>query len=336
MFTKTGIKLTLWYLLIIMLVSISFSIAIFKVLDSELNRVERVQKIRMERRTSLEFPLKELRDPIIDPGIIEESKNRIKFILFLVNLGVLGLSSLAGYFLAGRTLKPIQDMVLEQNRFITDSSHELRTPLTALKSEIEVSLRDKKLKINDTKKILESNLEEVNKLQYLTDNLIKLSQYQKQNVLNIESIFLQEILNEALRKVSKISKAKKINLLNNVKDYSIKGDRQTLVELFVILLDNAIKYSPKESKVTLNSVKKDKYIFVSIKDEGEGISEEDIPHIFDRFYRADKSRTKSTIPGYGLGLSIAKEIIEKHKGHLKVESTLGKGSEFIVSFFSEN
>jgi signal transduction histidine kinase len=334
MFHSARIKLTAWYLLIIMLISISFSVAIYRVLTSELDRVERVQRLRIEHGLPEQLRIippsdtrnESLRPLILDPGLIEETKNRLLVMLGLINLAILATSSGAGYFLAGRTLKPISKMVDEQNRFITDASHELRIPLTSLKSEIEVNLRDKKLTLAEAKKLLESNLEEVNNLQVLSDGLIKLTQYQKgENGFIFSNISLVSIVDEAVKKVTKLAKNKGIIIINKVNDYTIEGSKPLLEELFLIFLDNAIKYSPKQSKINLSSEKKDGNIFIHIADQGIGISEEDIPHLFDRFYRTDKSRTKSKIAGYGLGLAIAKEIVEKHNGTIHVESEEGKG-----------
>ena len=131
MFQSARLKLTAWYLLIIMLVSIAFSVAIYRVLIAEFARVERMQR---SRRT-LQVP-SELRRPVIDPEVLKESENRLRATLILINLIILGAAGGSGYFLAGRTLRPIKDMVEEQSRFITDASHELRTPLTSLKSEV--------------------------------------------------------------------------------------------------------------------------------------------------------------------------------------------------------
>ncbi len=337
MFTKARFKLTAWYLLIIMFVSVSFSIAMYEVLTSELDRVERIQRFRQERQLSspeLNNIPSEFRQRIprafIDPQLVEETKDRLKIILLLVNLGILGASSLAGYFLAGRTLKPIKEMVDEQNRFITDASHELRTPITSLKTEIEVNLRDKNLS-KDAKKLLESNLEEVNSLQSLSDNLIRLTQYQKtNNNIHFEDLSLSEIIDDACKKVINLAKHKNMTIKNHVKDYSLEGDRQSLTELIVIFLDNAIKYSHKNTVITLTSEKTDHSLAIDIKDEGVGIAEQDLPHLFDRFYRADKSRTKTNVQGYGLGLSIAKQIVDKHNGLISVESELGKGATFTI------
>lgn len=339
MFHSARIKLTAWYLLIIMLISVSFSVAMYRVLTSELDRVERMQRLRIERRLPEQpwiVPPPDTENELspsfrLDPDLIVETKNRLQLILAIINFAILGSSAIAGYFLAGRTLKPISEMVDDQNRFITDASHELRTPLTSLKSEIEVNLRNKKLKLNEAKKLLASNLEEVNNLQVLSDGLIKLTQYQKgDNGLVVTKVSLASIIDEAIRKVANLAKNKNVTIVNKISDYPIEGNKQTLVELFVIFLDNAIKYSPPRSKVKLTSEKTDGNVLINIADQGIGIDEKDIPHLFDRFYQADKSRAKFGVAGYGLGLSIAKQIIDRHNGSIKVQSKSNKGSIFTV------
>jgi two-component system sensor histidine kinase CiaH len=333
MFRSARIKLTAWYLLIIMLVSVSFSVAIYQVLASELNRLEQVEQVRILRRLpELQLPLSPGGRPVLlDPDVLIETKNRMKLTLILINLIILAGSAYAGYILAGRTLNPIKDMVDEQNRFITDASHELRTPLTSLKSEIEVNLRDKQLSLDQAKALLKSNLEEVNSLQVLSDGLIRLTQYQKgHNSLAVTDVSLADIAREAVRKVTNAAKAKRITITNDTSDIHIQGNKTSLTELFVIFLDNAIKYSPKQKTVHVSSKKSDGHIRVVIADQGIGIAEKDIPHLFDRFYRADKSRTKTDVPGYGLGLSIAKQIAEQHNGNIRVTSKLNKGTTFII------
>lgn len=338
MFQKTRLKLTAWYLLIIMLVSLSFSLVIFRIATSELDRVERIARLRAEsgilpRPYVYNPPSKSesLRFVFLDPDLIAETKNRLALILALINLGILGASAMAGYFLAGQTLKPIAEMVEEQSRFVTDASHELRTPLTSLKSEIEVNLRDKKLTLSGAKNLLQSNLEEVNNLQTLSDALIRLTQYRGDNNLEMTELSLSELAWSALKKVGIMAADKKISLENKVRDLTLFGHRTSLTELLVILLDNAIKYSPEGKKVILSSEKNDGWVYLSITDEGSGIDEKDLPHLFDRFYRADKSRTKTDTPGYGLGLAIAKQIAESHHGSVRVTSRLNEGATFTVS-----
>lgn len=319
MFKSARIKLTAWYFLIISVISIFFSVTIYRVLTSELNRVERMQRSRVQFFS-------------LDPKLITETKNRLALNLAVINLTIIGTSTVLGYFLAGKTLNPIKRMVDEQNRFITDASHELRTPLTSLKSEIEVNLRDKKLSIEEARKLFKSNLEEVNNLQVLSDSLIKLTQYQKgENGLSFGKMSLAQIISEAVKKVSNLAKNKNITVTNKVENYIIDGGKSALIELFTIFLDNAIKYSPQKTKINLTSKKSDGYILIRIADQGMGINKKDIPHLFDRFYRTDESRTKSKIKGYGLGLAIAKQIVKKHHGSIKVESKPNKGTAFTVS-----
>lgn len=330
MFHSTRLKLTAWYLVIIMVISCLFSIAIYRGIDSELGRFERSQGIRHERlEQELGLPVPTSNNAF-DPQLIVDARNRLKLNLLLINLGILTIAGASGYFLAGRTLKPIAEMVSEQNRFITDASHELRTPLTSLKSEIEVNLRDKNLGIAGARKLLESNLEDVNSLQSLSESLIRLTQYQKTgNSLDFEQLSLLEVLRESIKKITALARAKNIQINNKVKDSKIVADKQSLGELFVILLDNAIKYSPKNTRISISSKSDESWIEVNIEDQGFGIDQKEIPHLFERFYRGDKSRTKANATGYGLGLSIAKQIADKHNGVIKVES--GKtGSTFTV------
>ncbi len=342
MFDKARLKLTLWYLLIIMLISISFSAAIFRVLTSEFNRVIKMEKLRQQgiayppQKTIIFFQNGDdlPHGVFISPThaeVIDEAKQRLLHTLIGINLLILGLSGAAGYFLAGRTLRPIKEMIDSQKEFITDASHELRTPLTALKSEIEVNLRDRNLNLKEAKKLLQSNLEEVNNLQALSDNLIKLTQYNKisAGVLR-DDVTFNDLVKEAIKKINGLLKKKKISLKVEGEEVKVRGDKQSLTELLVILIDNAIKYSPAETTINLIAKKTSRNITIEVKDHGEGIDKEDLPHIFDRFYRADKSRTRTDVSGYGLGLSIAKEIVSKHKGIIKVTSQKNKGTTFIV------
>lgn len=332
MFQSARLKLTTWYVMIIMLISMLFSVIIYAGINNEFRRFEYFQQRRIEhQREGLLLPPQELRVPNFDPEMIAGARQRIIFVLVLINLGILVISGGAAYFLAGRTLKPIQGMVDEQNRFITDASHEFRTPLTSLRSEIEVNLRDKKLSFENAKSLLRSNLEEVISLQSLSDHLMELAQYQKRNgSISFEKFPLSEVALQACRKVAPLAHKKNITVTSKIGNYSVSGVKQSLTELLVILLDNAIKYSPKKTSVSLSAEKTDHSIIVSVKDEGIGIAQEDLPYIFDRFYRTDKSRSKKTAKGYGLGLSIAKQIVDLHNGTIEVKSKLNHGTTFTV------
>lgn len=318
MFNNARIKLTAWYLLIIMFISISFSFVIYHGLINEVRRFSRVQRIRIERER-------------IDEDIYSEIKQRIVLELGVINIFIFITSGALGYFLAGKTLHPIQEMIEEQNRFISDASHEFRTPLTALKSSLEVNIRDKNLSIEEAKKIMAENIKDVNSLQRLSDSLLQLSQYEKPKTNFIfEKISLKQIIAESVKKVETLAKKKDIILKTNINSSIVKGDKYGLTDLFVLLLDNAIKYSNERSTIFIRSKNTKHSVLVSIVDTGIGIDGKDIPNLFNRFYRSDKVRSKENIGGYGLGLSIAKKIVDQHKGFIKIESKLKKGTTVVV------
>lgn len=323
MFHSARIKLTAWYLLIIIFICIIFSAVIYKVLVYEVERFERAQRFRIERR--LHIPA------ITSPELLEETKQRILFMLLAANLGIVIISGGLGYFLAGKTLEPIQEMVDEQNRFISDASHELRTPLTSLKSAFEVYARNPRQTLSDAKILAAESIQEVNKLQSLSESLLQLAQYQNPNKhMAFKKIYINHVVQEAIRNIKSIAQQKNITVISGNTKIEIEGNFYSLAELTVILLDNAIKYSEPEKSIHVEIQKKDNFIFISIIDQGFGIDKHDIPRIFDRFYRADQARTKSSSGGYGLGLSIAKRIVEMHKGTINVQSAAGKGSTFTV------
>jgi signal transduction histidine kinase len=272
----------------------------------------------------------ELRD--FDTQVVATARTRLTLTLILINVGIFGIAGLAGYFLAGRTLNPIKEMVDDQNRFITDASHELRTPLTSLKTSIEVGLRNKNISLDQAKKLIESNLEDVEYLRVLSDGLIRLAQYQKPNGSMIfEKVAVKDIVDSAIGKVKAIAFENKIKINSKIENLEMAGDKKSLTELLVILLDNAIKYSTQNLPVKIIANRTDNKIVIAVSDKGIGIDEKDSPHIFERFYRADMSRSKKDVSGYGLGLSIAKQIVEIHKGTIAVKSEKGKGTTFTVT-----
>jgi signal transduction histidine kinase len=291
---------------------------------SEFQKFDRQDYIRINPLIDSPMPP----PPFLDP---KSAKDRIFLILLMVNGVVFCLSGGAGYALAGRTLRPIKEMMDEQSRFITDASHELKTPLTAMRTEFEVAMLEKNMSKQQSEKLIKSSYEEIINLQGLAENLLELTQQQKKHDnLKLKDVSLLEVTEAALRKVIPLAKQKHITINNLVDDYLLRGEEQSLAELFVILLDNAIKYSSDTSEVKLTSKKTDHHLMITISDNGIGIAQKDRLRIFDRFYRADKSR--SITAGYGLGLSIAKEIIESHRGSVSVESEVNHGTDFIIKF----
>jgi two-component system sensor histidine kinase CiaH len=326
-FRSAAVKLTAWYIAIIMALSIGCSFALYNVSSNELeHNVRRRLPISVnELLTPADLRnLSTMRNKQLDTDL-----NHLKGNLISFNLLVFLVGGAVSYALARRTLEPIEKSLEAQKRFTSDASHELRTPLTAMQAEIEVALRDPKLTKAEATGLLQSNLEEVAKLQALSEGLLSLAQNSDKPTITAP-ISSSTALSEALERLDKVAQAKNITLKNDAKEITLKAEHRSLVELLVILIDNAIKYSPGGSKVQISSATQNKMGRISIKDQGVGIKATDLPHIFERFYRSDASRSKSQAEGYGLGLAIAKKIVSSLDGSIEVKSAPGHGSTFTI------
>ncbi len=342
MFRSARFKLTFWYLLVIMFVSASFSAVIYRVLTVEIDRFDRDQRIRIQRQllnedyVVRETPFQSILPTVpnvetIDEALLDEVRRRLIWSLVFINCTVSLAGGGFGYLLAGRTLQPIQKMVDEQNRFITDASHELRTPLTVLRTAIEVSLRDTRPTLKDSRTVLRECLQEVKRMQSLSDNLLLLATH-RQSIPNPQqhAVAVAKLTEFAITQVQVLAKNKKITFVNKPHTAVVAGQQKSLQDLCIILLDNAIKYSRPGSVITLSSRRRNGNALISVTDQGIGIQPQEITKIFDRFYRADAARSNST-EGYGLGLSIAQQIVEAHNGAISVSSIFGKGSTFTIA-----
>jgi signal transduction histidine kinase len=196
---------------------------------------------------------------------------------------------------------------------------------------LEVGLRDKKMNIAEARELISESIEETDKLKNLSDSLLELARENSNGQkLIFEKIKVKDLVGEAIKKIKSASLKKNIRILVRVNGSTIKGNKDKLSELLVILLDNAIKYSPKNSQIKITAKKGKHETEIKIIDQGRGIEEKDLPHIFERFYRADSARSHQDENGYGLGLAIAKKIIEEHNGKILVNSEIDKGSEFKI------
>jgi signal transduction histidine kinase len=331
MFRSATIKLTAWYLALVMGLSLAFSLMLYRSSSDSLATAYDHQRtaIRDQVReqfgfSSSPFDLDKLRDREIGAG-----QQRLIASLTLANVGVLVVGGAASFYLARRTLRPLEQTMEAQARFTADASHELRTPLTAMQTEIEVALRDRNLSSAEARELLQSNLEEVKKLQDLSNGLLALANQDKEH-FESKKVSTATVLSGAIARVAKTAEQHQIAIDNQASDLALLGSKDSLTQLFAILLDNAIKYSPRKSTITLSSSVKGENAYIAVTDQGYGIKSADLPHIFDRLYRADSSRTQGNAHGYGLGLSIAKKIIELHKGAIEVTSKVDHGSTFTV------
>ena len=225
----------------------------------------------------------------------------------------------------------LEKAFLIQKRFTADASHELRTPLTILKGEMEIALK-KERDIEEYKEVLESGLEEVDRLTTIVKDLLFLAKADEgKTTLNLEKTNIEKICREVLSQLKPLAKEKKIHLefKSDEKDITIDADQDKIKQLLFNLLENGIKYNKEMGKVKLSLKREENHLEIKVEDSGIGISEKDLSHIFERFYRVDKARSRE-IGGSGLGLSIVKWIIDCHGGEISVDSKKGHGTIFII------
>jgi signal transduction histidine kinase len=322
-FKSATIQLTLWYMAIVIAISLGFSVAVYHFATNELA----VGLDTQSRRFYQTFPVLYDNPLFRRNNDLTNGRRHILFTLAEFNLVVFVAAGFASYWLAQRTLRPIEEANERQKRFVADASHELRTPLTSLKMSTEVALMDKKASRQALHDALQSNLEETNKLDALLNTLLKLSQLEINDIRHkFTNLSTGELAKIAIKQVAAQAQAKRITLTNDVLDHPVTGEADSLTQALVILLDNAIKYSPEESSIALGSSSSPEATSITIQDRGVGIEPAALAHVFDRFYRANKARSRENNDGFGLGLSIAKHIADLHHGTITLRSTVGKGT----------
>jgi heavy metal sensor kinase len=297
--------------------------------------------------------------------------NLFKIFILLIPFALI-VSVIGGIFLAGRSLKPVDDIVktareiasgnlhrripepkaqdeisnlvktlnemIEQidrsfermRQFSADVSHELKTPLTIIRGEIELALTSKK-SVSALRKTLADILEEVVRLSNMIEDLLMLYKSETGQIkLDIKKVNIAKLLMELLEDMKILAEKNEVNLkVGRIEEVFVDGDEMKLKQLFLNLIDNAIKYNKKNGVVEINVENQGEFVNISVSDTGIGIPKEELNFIFERFYRVDKARTRAS-GGAGLGLSIAKWIAQMHNGRIEVESELGQGSKFTV------
>lgn len=256
-----------------------------------------------------------------------------KFIKNLLISTVLSLVSvyIASHFLARKTLKPIIDSWKKQTQFVQDASHELRTPLAIIKAKQENLLENPESKIIDNIEDIGCTLQEVDRLTKLIKELMDLARNDSNSQkLNKENFILDTEIKSIIELYKEVAATEEKEFILNLEyNEEINADLNKIKELLIILLDNSLKYTEEHDSIEVKTYKKDNRCIIEVIDTGIGISKEAIDHVFERFYREEKSRTRSK-GGMGLGLSIAYNIVELHKGTIKFDKTREKGTRVIV------
>ena len=252
----------------------------------------------------------------------------ISVLLFFGSMVVIFLISL---WLSGFAVKPVKKAWQQQKQFVADASHELKTPLTVILANNNIMMKHQNNTVSEETQWLESTEEEATHMKQLIDQMLFLAKSDAgNNTIQFSDVDLSEIIEGTALNFEPVAFEREILILTEIEsDVIVYGNSMQLKQLAHILIDNAVKYSSDKSDITISLKKADDKIIFSVNNYGNVISEEDLEHIFDRFYRAEKSRTTK---GYGLGLSIAQNIVQSMNGRLTAESSKENGTTFKAVF----
>jgi two-component system sensor histidine kinase CiaH len=261
--------------------------------------------------------------------------SQLRTVLLAVFGGSIVPAALAGFVLSGRVLRPIKVAMDSQRTFIADASHELRTPVAVVRTNAELLERhmasgSDEARLRDSSAV-DDILSESERLGKMVDQMLTLAQADAGEMsLSRSEVALDELTEQVGRSMKALAGARSVSLDTQANGrVQVNGDPARLHELLVILTDNAIKYTDAGGSVALAVNRQPKRATIEVADTGRGIPAESLSHIFDRFYRVDKARSRDS-GGTGLGLAIARQIVDAHGGTIRIESEVGKGTKVTV------
>src|SRR5437868_7603290 len=260
---------------------------------------------------------------------VNDSLSRLTRQLVLASVVGIVLGALASLVMALRSLRPISRAFQRQREFVADASHELRTPLTLIRTNVEAWLR----RANGANRAYAMSIvEEVEQLSRIVGDLTTLALADaKQLRIDREPVELNDVVRDLMTQTEPLAEERGVRLRPDLNGgVRVEADLLRVRQLLLILIDNAMTHTPSGGEVSVGVIRRDGRARVTVADNGDGIPSEDLPHIFERFYRADKARTREN-GGSGLGLAIAKWIVDAHNGEIVVKSAEGKGTEVAVS-----
>ncbi|WP_035462941.1 sensor histidine kinase, partial [Alicyclobacillus macrosporangiidus] len=261
-----------------------------------------------------------------------EVLDRLRDVLLLVGAGGLVAGGIAGFYLAERVLRPVREAWRRQLEFVADASHELRTPLAVIQSNLGVVLEHTHESVADNLEWIHNAHSEARRLSKLVQDLLTLARGDAEAMpLSLQRVSVAELVGKVAELFDPVAAARGLRLVTDcAPDAIVNGDPDRLHQLLVILVDNACKFTPEGGTVTLRTRRQKHTVLLEVSDTGVGIAEENLPRVFDRFFQADPARARDGSHGHGLGLSIAKWIVDAHRGKISVSSRLGEGTTFTV------
>ena len=266
-----------------------------------------------------------------DNSFISGSLRTSVIISVLMLTGAMAVIFLISLWLSGLAVKPVKRAWEQQKQFVADASHELKTPLTVILANNNIMMSHKDSTVADERQWLESTEEEANHMKKLIDNMLFLAKSDAgETKVQLSTVDFSEMAEACALNFEPVAFEKEIMIDTDIESgITLEGDATQLNQLVHILVDNAVKYADPGTTVTIRLQKHGDKVEFSVNNKGTPIPKEDIEHIFDRFYRAEKSRTTK---GYGLGLSIAQNIVQSMNGRLTVQSDAENGTTFTASF----
>ena len=245
--------------------------------------------------------------------------------LLIGGAGGVVLAAIGGWFMAGKSLRPVRTAFARQHAFVSDASHELRTPLTVIRANAEF-IQQEQPDNAEARDIVS----ETDRLSALVESLLAVARGQRHAADELETVDLGALIDTVAAAFQPLAADSGIELSTAAADgLAVRGDREQLRQVVVILLDNALRYTPEGGRVHVQARREGSNALVTVHDTGIGIGEAELERVFERFYRADEARNRQS-GGVGLGLAIARELVMRHGGRISVESTEGAGSTFTI------
>jgi signal transduction histidine kinase len=260
---------------------------------------------------------------------VQQTISRLVLVLLPLALGGLGAALFGGLYMAGRAMRPARESFEKQRAFIADASHELKTPLTLIRADAEVVLYRGHLNQED-QKLVEHSLAETDRMGAILSDLLLVARLDADEAdVATKPFDLVSVLSEEAERFGVRAADKEVHLeVQTPSELLTRGDFKRTRQIIAVLLDNAVRFVPPGGSITVSGRLQDRWVEASVTDTGPGISPEHLPHLFDRFYRAEASRTRGTSGGTGLGLAIARELARAQDGDLVAENVEGRGATF--------
>ena len=256
----------------------------------------------------------------------EEALDHLLVVLLLGGGAAIVVAAIGGWFLAGKALTPVEEAFERQHVFVADASHELRTPLAVIRANAEF-LQQREPASEEATEIVS----ETDRLASLVDSLLAVARGDTNGAVAYDELDLGAVVEGSAASMRSLATERRIALdVSAAPELRIRGSREQLRQLVVILVDNALRYTGAGGQVEVNVARRDGAAVVAVTDTGIGIPPDALGEVFERFYRADEARTRDS-GGAGLGLAIARKLVEEHGGRIAAESTPGEGSTFTVT-----